>query len=557
LNGKIDVPIAPNDPFAPVELTIDFVDSVAGSRKTFTAVEKALFAAKRHGTRTIFAMPTLTLVAEWVKNAKLIDDKVPVIEITSNTRTIAHGVETLIRKHITSARAKDGHLLFITHEGFQRVTDWPAAASGFELYIDEVLDVILNRKPFKLRDSHWALTSFLSVVPIPATIPERLQQQETSENVISIADWKDGKPAPPPIAKTYYQVVPKQQGWLERREYGKQFDDIYEYVDPIAKWLLQNNALFTEMESWNSTVNRPKVAKNQTDMLEHLVGSLTLTPGYSNHKRGLITLTGFRRPDTLKAFGRVTVMSALFKHTMLHAVWTKLGVDFRASQTIKLAQQTTDLGKRRLRIYWLSDEGWSKRTRDLSGGIENILKVIRDSGVINIKRPVCITVNKDDGSEKDDTMVREIFGKAVVMPHNVRGRNFWMDHHQMIYCAALNSYTSDIRWMESVLGIDSTAQRIGRAGQETYQTLMRLSLRKPEGRSNITLVVMDKDIAEWLVQWFTPTNQVEVIQIENQVIRKKKGTGSKGGRPRNPNALSSTERTRRQRARQRLVETET
>jgi hypothetical protein len=535
-----------SDPFSPVELTIEFVDSVAGSRKTHNAISRALFAARRHDTRTIFAMPTLALVSEWFDKAKKMDDQVSVIEITSNTRTIDEGVETLIRKHITSNHAKCGHVLFITHEGFQRVTDWPVEAAEFELYIDEVLDVILNRKPFKLRDSYWALTSFLDVVPVPATIPERLQQQEVPGNVISIEDWKGGKPPPhQAIAKTYYQVVPRQQSWLERREHGKKFDDIYEYVDPIARWLLQNNALFTEIGAWNATVNRPKVAKNQIDMLKSLVDNLGSAPAAGSHRRGLITLTGFRRPDALKAFGRVTIMSALFTHTMLHAVWSSLGVTFERSRTIDLSERATRLGKRRLKIYWMSDEGWSKRTRNLSGGIDKILQAVKDSGVINLKQPVCVTVNKDDGSEKDDSMVTAIFPKAVVMPHNVRGRNFWMDHHQMIYCAALNSYTSDIRWMESVLGIDSQAQRIGRAGQEIYQTLMRLSLRCPKGRSDITLVVMDKDIAEWLVQWFSPQDQVEVLEIKSQVIRKKK---SDNGRPRiGSTAMTGAERMKRMR----------
>jgi hypothetical protein len=82
-----------------------------------------------------------------------------------------------------------------------------------------------------------------------------------------------------------------------------------------------------------------------------------------NPDRGRITLSGFRRPDMLKKFRRVTVMSGLFQHTMLHAVWRQLGVKFRPSDIVRLQVPTTSLGKRRLRIYWLSSEGWSKRSR--------------------------------------------------------------------------------------------------------------------------------------------------------------------------------------------------
>ena len=159
------------DPFAPVDLTIEFVDSAAGSRKTLTAVALALEDAKR-GRKTMFVMPTLPLIEEMAEVARR-DRSVPVYEITSRERPADDRIENLICQHIKSKKAQVGHLLFITHEGFQRVTDWPPETSGFELCIDEVLDVVLSRKPFKLRDSHWVLTSFLEIAPVPTTIAER------------------------------------------------------------------------------------------------------------------------------------------------------------------------------------------------------------------------------------------------------------------------------------------------------------------------------------------------------------------------------------------------
>jgi hypothetical protein len=60
-------------------------------------------------------------------------------------------------------------------------------------------------------------------------------------------------------------------------------------------------------------------------------------------------------------------------------------------------------------------------------------------------------------------------------------------------------------------------QRIARLGQEVYQTLMRLSLREPSSRADVTLVVVDKDVAEWLPQWFEPRDQVEVAEIDSTV----------------------------------------
>ena len=586
------MPSTISDPFRPVDLTIEYVDSVAGSRKTFTAVDKAVFNAKRHGTRTIFAMPTLKLIEEWYGHAKK-DGHVPIYEITSTTKSFGSGsIESLICKHIASRKAYVGHLLFITHEGFQRVSNWPMQTAGFELYIDEVLEAVLSRKPFKLRDSHWVLTNFLEVMPVPTTIAERnkkikgpaeftypipgsvkktdqdrldtceqyLQpESNASDNEIEMAlkegkrllekrdkwiEWlnRDQSDADRELAQTYYLVLPKLSStaqdpmyWIKRRETAKMQDDIYEYLDPIAKWLVQGNALFTEMHAWNKAIVNTRDPNT-----------------FRDRSRGLITITGFRRPDALSAFGRVTIMSALFTHTMLHNVWQTLGVKFVRSEIVTVAQTTTDLGKRRLRIYWLTDEGWSKTVRNKSGGIEKILQLIKDSGVINPKQSVCTIVNKDNGSEQNPTVVTNIFSKGVVMPHNVRGQNRWQHHHQMIHCAALNSYTSDIRWMESVLGIDSATQRIGRTGQEIYQAMMRLSIRDPKSRSNITMVVMDKDVAEWIPQWFT--GAVEVNQIDSSgVIRKKEKRGPK---PIGDKVMTAAERKRRQRLKHTIVSVE-
>jgi hypothetical protein len=135
-----------------------------------TAVALALADAKL-GQSTIFAMPTLELVAEMAEFARR-DGGVRVIEITSASRAANSApIEQLIFNHLR--QPSDGHVLFITHEGLSRVIAWPAEAAAFHLVIDEAPEVILSRRPFMLRDSHWVLTSFLDVAPVPTTIAER------------------------------------------------------------------------------------------------------------------------------------------------------------------------------------------------------------------------------------------------------------------------------------------------------------------------------------------------------------------------------------------------
>jgi hypothetical protein len=579
-----------SDPFAPVEMTIEYVDSVAGSRKTLTAVEKALASARR-GARIIFSMPTHKLIEEMYKKAREMDSKVPVHKIISRP-----GQDTVVKricKHIT--KEQDGHLLFITHEGLLRVTTWPDEAKDYELYIDEVLDVVLGRTPFKLRDNPWVLTSWLETAPVIGTMAQRMRERAfTSYYTRSDADrldvidtiindsssltdevsaamaeqqtllskkqaWQDWVTPREDVSKEYFRIVPKYNPnmqdplfWFKRHEYAKNQDDVYKLVDPIAKWLMQGNQLFTAVEAWNQMIMKsPKSPGEGLDPLSAEYLAAMMDPEYINAKswyndpqRGLITITGFMRPDMLSHFKRVTVMSALFKHTMLYQVWTQLGVEFVPSQRVPVNVPTTDLGKRRLRIYWLTDEGWSKRARDRrSDGIKPVLELIRDAKVLR-NQPVCVVVNKDDGNEKNPGPIKEVFKNAVIMPNNVKGQNAWEDNHQLIHCSALNSYTSDIRWVENVLGVDGDHQRICRTGHEVYQALMRLSLRKPDSTTAITLVVMDKDIAEWLPQWFSPSHQVTVEEIYSGSVIRKKG---KAGRPAT-GRMSSAEQSRRWRS---------
>jgi len=58
---------------------------------------------------------------------------------------------------------------------------------------------------------------------------------------------------------------------------------------------------------------------------------------------------------------------------------------------------------------------------------------------------------------------------------------------------ALNSYTSDIRFIAEGLGVGAEAQRIAGAGCECYETLMRLSLGNPTSRHDVTFVTMDTE----------------------------------------------------------------
>lgn len=571
------------DPFATVDdLVIEYVDAVAGAGKTRTAIAQAMKAARLSGTMTMFVMPTKKLIGEAVEFARSLDRGIGVHVIVSEDDGVSDAVAVAIPKHIRR-HAIRGHLLFITHEGFYRVADndWPSIGTDeYDLIIDEVPEVILTRRPFQLRDSYFVLTNFLDTEAVPTTIAERnrvrqpppeftwrpegstdrrkydsdrletyraiCEDDSASENekeqaakhgsrlLDKMEAWNEWQTADRnldehgrSIASEYYRVVAKPSDkhpfdplyYVKLRADNTEVDEIYKLIEPIPRWLLQDAPLFTQMKAWNRLAIDRK------------------TP---DHRRGMVTIIGFRRPEILKKFKSVTVMCALFKHTMMYDVWSKLGVEFRRSETINVTNSVTELGDRKLNIYWLFDEGWSKRVRDRSGGIRTVFELIQKSGVIDRDEEVCVVANRDD---KDNILYS--FPKAVILPGNSRGLSEYRKYNKMIHCAALNPYTSDIKWMEEVLDVDADFLRRARTGQEIYQAMMRLSIREEKAKDDIHIVVMDKDIAEWLVQWFEPDHQVDVIQIDSTGVIKRK---NKPGRPRiGKQPMTSTERSRRRR----------
>jgi hypothetical protein len=637
-----------NDAFAPIDgLAVEYVDSAAGSRKSYTMVGVCVMRARENGTRIIYAVPTLELLRELAELARHDPppalDPVPVYEISSrdDDERVQHGkprrwsTTALLHFRITGRDDKDrplndqplpgqGFMIFITHETLLRMTVcppsapddretflkmarlghgfWPPEAAEFELVIDEEPPILLADRLRKLHDHAWVLTSFLAVEPITVPLARRKRRQmqrqareaglepfddnkiEKAEKLLAnrvnrAAIFKkileDGAAKSSPgeveqmerriqiaesdiaaltavltelyaekadgdkellnagldaaVAWLYYIVYPRDPKWLRRAVRIEDWDDIYAYLQPLPRWLLSGASLFVDQESW-------------LRLMAH--------DGYGP-MRGQASISGFRRPEWLGQFRRVTIMSALFKHTYLFSIWEQLGVEFVPSSLVKLAVPTTPLGKRRLKLYWLIDQGWSKRLRDKSGGIEVIFRLIVKAEVLDFDDTVVVCTNKDDATEADAEVIHKHFGSnARLLPHNTRGQNRWRKVHQLVHTAALNSATPAIKWIESVLGIDSTAQRIGRVGQEIYQATMRPSLRDPLATNDVIVIMMDRDVCQWMAQWFVPADQVEIHEIDSSgvVHRKRSRTGRP---PTGDRAMTNAERQRAYRLRQR------
>jgi hypothetical protein len=490
-----------------------YVDSVAGSYKTYLCCEH-MIKGTRLGDNYIIAVPTVKL-AESIKN-----NVIPAIEAKLGFKalnvTIIHNENT--KGSVPNAicefigKSEGGHILIVTHEGILRVIGWPKQINKWHLYIDEVFDPLLSTGVLRLRFSHHNLGDTLNNFG--------LVNKRRLQSVLGDDEAKN----------EYYHITPilrydDPEGniWskVDLHMYGKPYDQVYEGFGDTAEWLRQQESLFTHAGNWD---NMKGMKNNKTTL-----------------PKGAITISGFRRPDRFLGFRRVTIMSALFKSTMLCNLWSRLGIEFKPSPNIKLSQQTTPLGSRRLRIGYLIENPWSKSLRKKSDGIGTVLDIIAKSGVIDRshrganKSGVAIVINIDDRDDPDvQVHIESLFTRHKVLPHNLRGSNEWTNFNQLIYVASLNSTATDIEWVERAIGISAIEQRVARVAHEIYQTLMRLSIRLPQGKDDITVVVMEKMIADWLAQYFRPQRQVEIIQIDTGGRIPKPG---KGGRPKSDRPL--------------------
>lgn len=513
------------DPLRQVSGQFYYVNARAGAQKTRTAIRHAI-KEYQTGGKFIIAMPTEKLINETLNKtipfiSKELKLKVKPEVIHSNT--IKGSVPEAIAAYI--GRAEGGQILLVTHEGMLRVVKWPQRAEEWHLIIDEVFDPFLSSGVLKMRFSGhdvgpkydpegWTMGCF---------IPLELQTTFGAEGT----------------EKDYYHIAPR---FAQRREdkpedeynpwviveshvYGQDNDQVYEIFKDAPLWLLQKESLFTHKANWNRLM-APAGFHPAPD------GNPNEKPQKPTLKKGHFIISGFRRPDRLLKFNSVTIMSALFDSTILQNIWSKLGIEFKESPDIKVDEKTLPLGSRHLKIGYLTDAAWSKRSRDKSGGIETLFKIIAEARIIKHNKPVGITINNDDKKrlhEEPDPYhsIKQYFPNYELLPHNVRGSNAFMKYSQLIYLAALNSNSPDIQWAEKALGIDSVDQRIGRVGHEIYQAFTRLSVRLDQGKEDVILVVPEKTIAEWLVQHFTPTSQIELVAIDDggQIYKPKENLG--------------------------------
>ncbi len=421
-------------------MIVHYVDGPCGSAKTYAATRYAHRLA-RLGKKVLFVQPSIFLISQTLADLVSLEPEVRVRAIhgESSDRVIADIIEH--SKHT----AVDGEVLFITHSAlmllpyFHRRSDW-------HLIFDEIAQADWCDE-FCVPQTHRLITNCFSV----------------DAEAANLADNR------------YVRAVPKDREALEQMARNKDRDQVYDIFQQFANVLISSH--------WSGYV--------LDDQYTNLITG-------SGKKRKLLAFAHLR-PSLLDGFASATMMGACFKQSVLYALWSGSGVEFRLHHGItKRLRYTQHQNGELLTIRYATEEDWSKCYRDktISGAdgetvkdriVQRIVDTLGDSQFVWMG-------NKDT---PDD-----IFGaRGQRLPNSPSGSNAYQHIHNAVILSALNPPPAHFAFLDA-LGFDS--HEVKRAGywQASYQAAMRISLRNPDDMNPKTAIVMDRATAEWLATLF-------------------------------------------------------
>lgn len=223
------------------------------------------------------------------------------------------------------------------------------------------------------------------------------------------------------------------------------------------------------------------------------------------------------QPSFFKGFKQVVLLGACFEETLLNLLWSAQGVRFKPFKLpLRYTRhQNGDL----LRILYVTDEPWSKSIRDRKTGDQSgsVLDLALDRCRTRLGDAPFIWMGNKDLSDG-------VFGvpNAIRLPNSPHGLNEFQHVHNVVVLSALNPSPGHFAFLES-RGVDGEAVRTAGYRQAVYQAVMRSSLRDPDDRTAKTVVVMDRDTADWLAAKFSGSTVAVLGDTPLGPVRKKPG----------------------------------
>lgn len=382
----------------------------------------------------------------------------------------------------------NGEVLFITHKTFLDI-EWFPNQKSWHVIIDEIPEADFQFDINVSETWHWALNS--------------LKATECDSNL-------------------YLRLCTKQGHLATARLYARNLraDDLVEKMRPLfhavesAHWTLYVNRM-----QWNSLGYRDK---------------------------GQLNVHGHLNPSVIEEFASVRLMGANVLNSLLFRIWSRLGIVFIRDKQIVPDYEHHDkkLGSR-ICLYYFSEHRWSKTRREKLGN--NLMSVMKEE------------VKSLFGGEKFLWVANnDIQGDPLGLPEGQRisnishGDNNWRDYNNVVFLSALNPNNSHFSFLNEMFGLDAADVHKARAWEIAYQCIMRSSLRVPEARNPVRIIVPDIALASYLAYEIFPGAQLSAIahpDLDTKLVGKKSP-----GRRKKEEVASSGQRSKKSRERGKLID---
>jgi hypothetical protein len=418
------------------------VDALCGAGKTYSAIDFALHAAA-HGRKIAIIQLSKELIRQSYNHTVLRNTKsLRIRRIDSDE--FCYRTKAAIVQHLKDSEEGVGEILFITHAALLGLPYWHHR-DRWELIIDEIPQVVedLSRN---IPAAHALVTNALSLRPFNA-------------------------------AYSVVEVVEKAT--IESYAANQKHDEVYQVLQTISRHLLD-----THRTVYANTANWHKVCASKTDDRDHK-----------------LCLYSVLAPQAFDGFASVTVMGAMFKHSLLYLLWSgDPNVEFRHhTRIMRQLRYTQHTQGNLITVEFLMDYDWSKRFRDhvLSDGKTVLDHVVAEAQLSMSERRFIYVVNKDV-----DKALAEKFSSGYKVSSACHGLNNYQDIDSVVFLSALNPAPGHFTFLESQ-GVNGDELRRAHYLISLYQAVMRISIRDPANIQPKHVVVMDKNAADYLSDVFS------------------------------------------------------
>jgi len=219
-------------------------------------------------------------------------------------------------------------------------------------------------------------------------------------------------------------------------------------------------------------------------------------------------------PSIFNGFRSVSILGARANESMLFKWFERCGVEFKEDEEILSSLRYIEQPNGNLiDFYYLSETNWSLYAQEQHPQLRETF--VEGSIKCLGNKPFCWLDNIDFESSSPF----KALPNGLMLPHGSHGRNDFQHLHNLVVLTAFNLPPPESQFLEDVAGISKAEQKIAHDYHNTMQTVGRISVRDPNNKSRKTVILPDRQNAEWQSQVFVGS-RVNSMNLDHRKPKK-------------------------------------